>query len=324
MNMQASQGNSITNEYAQLLQYLEKNKPKVSTQERQKEQKEVNSLDKIKTKTNKLLEECKVPQKTKRPKPITEKKVGSDNTGFDVSKFEGLMRSKLIDQYKKLQSYDRPYISVTETIACIRRSFYQRQKYPIDVKSQYKFAYVSLITNIGDAVHSFIQNLYDFEELEKTIISEKYQVKGRIDGLRGNFLIEIKTIDEDKFKNTFVKRDYHQGLVYAYILNNEYNYSINTITIVYVLRNLKKIFPYDLPYKPSVAESFLNNALILKQSLVSKNVPEPVNSTIEQCRFCPYIKFCSKDGTSKIKLPFDKSDKDELEKSNMNNSIFLI
>jgi len=318
MNMQASH-DRLSNEYSKLLHYLEKNRPKDNT----KHNKEVNKLDTIKVKTNKILDDCIETKKEKKPYLI-ETKIGNEDTGFDVNKFEGLMRSKLIDQYKKLQSYDRPYISVTETIACIRRSFYQRQKYPIDVKSQYKFAYVSLITHVGDSVHSFIQNLYDFEEIEKTIISEKYQIKGRIDGIRGKFLIEIKTIDEDKFKNKYVQRDYHQGLVYANILNNEYNYSIDTITIVYVLRNLKKIIPYDLPYKSSLSESFLNNALVLKQSLISNNVPEPINSTKEQCRFCPYIKFCGKDGASKIKLPYDKSDKDELERNNMNNSIFLI
>jgi len=320
MSMQTSQGNEIVSEYDQLLSYLKKHEPKTGTQE--KEINEKQHRKKLQKDTKKLLDSCiESPKKSKNKKFNFSKK---DDTGFDVEKFESLMRSKLIDESKRLQSYDRPYISVTEVISCIRKSYYQRQKYTIDIKSQYRFAYVSLITHVGDAVHNFIQDLYDFEEVEKTIISEKYKVKGRIDGLRGKYLIEIKTIDEDKFKGTYIPQHYHQGLVYTDILNNEYNYSISTITIVYVLRNLKKIYPFDLPYKPSLSSSFLDNAVILRQALASKKTPEPMNANKEQCRFCPYIKYCMKDGSSKIELPFNKKSNDILEKNNMNDSIFLL
>lgn len=319
--MQVSQSNDLTQDYDKLLKYLEKHKlpPKTGTKV-----KEVNNLkNKISVQTKNIIDSCteKTPNISNKEKVKFNKK---DNTGFDVSKFESLMRSKLIDEAKKLQSYDRPYISVTEIISCIRKSYYQRQKYPTELKNQYRFAYVSLINNVGDAVHNFIQELYDFEEIEKTIISDKYNVKGRIDGLRGNYLIEIKTIDEDKFKDNYIDQHYHQGLIYTDILNNEYNYTIHTITIVYVLRNLKKIYTFDLPFKPSISSTFLNNAVTLRQSLATKKIPEPINADKTQCKFCPYLKYCAKDGSSKIELPFNKKSNDILERNNMNDSIFLL
>jgi len=316
--MQASRDNEIVQDFDKLLNYLEKHKlPKPSTK-----LKEVDSIQikkNVKEETKKVIDLCIDNKKNK-----IKHKNNKYSSGFDVEKFESLMRSKLIDEAKKLQSYDRPYISVTEIISCLRRSYYQRQKYPLDIKSQYRFAYVSLINHIGDTVHNFIQDLYDFEEVEKTIISEKYKVKGRIDGLRGSYLIEIKTIDEDKYKGNYINQHYHQALIYTDILNREYNYSINTITIVYVLRNLKKIYTFDLPYNPSISSKFLENAITLRQCLASKKVPEPINSTKDQCKFCPYLKYCAKDGSSKIELPFNKRSNDILEKNNLNDSVFLL
>lgn len=313
MSMQISQDN-ISNEYDKLLKYLETQKPKADIAK----EKEVNAHLISKIKQNKALD------LSIEEFPKVKKIDSKSGMGFDIEKFESLMRSKLIDEYKKLQSYDRPYISVTELTSCIRKSYYQRQKYPIDIKSQYKFAYLSLINHVGESIHSFIQELYDFEEVEKTIISEKYKVKGRIDGIRGKYLVEIKSIDEDKFNNSVLPSHYQQGLIYANILNNEYNYSISFITVVYVLRTLKKLFSYDMPYNQSMSQNLLNNSIILKQAIDSKKIPEPINSGKDQCKYCSYIKFCAKDGSTKIELPFNKKTDDIYEKYNLNNSMFIL
>jgi len=312
------QSNNIVDEYKGLLSFLEEQEAEhLSTK------KEVKDLEikQVKEDTQKLLDECKEkPKPKKRPK---KKKVSPDKTGFSVEKFENLMRSRLVDNHKRLQSYDRPYISVTELVSCIRRAYYQRRKYPIDINQQYRFAYVSLITHVGDAVHDFIQGLYDFEETEKTVISEVYQVKGRIDGLRGRFLIEFKTIDEEKFDGKYLDTHYKQCLLYVYILNEEYNYDIDTITLVYIERNLKRITPFDLPYDREQAKSLIDKAHLLKQSLTSKKPPDPYNAKKEDCRYCQYIKHCMED-ESQIKLPYEKNKEDKRESTSMNDSVFLI
>jgi len=205
------------------------------------------------------------------------------------------MRSKLIDDYKRMQSYERPYISVSELYYCIRRNYYNRQKYPINVKEEFSFSYLYLIQRVGNVVHDIVQDLYDFTEVEKTVVSQKYKVKGRVDALKNEFLYEVKSIDPDKFENKYIREHYYQGVIYSYILNSEYNYKVKTITIVYFIRTLKKIYPFDLSVNDDLARSFLKRSLVLQSSLQSKKVPEPIGATPDQCKYCPYKKFCGKD-----------------------------
>lgn len=246
--------------------------------------------------------------------------------GFIVQEFESLMRAKLIDEYKRLQSYERPYISVTEILSCIRQKYYTRLKYAINIKDQYSFSYLYLINKVGNVVHDIIQDLYNFTEVEKTIISEEYKTKGRIDAIRDNFLYEIKTIDARKFKDVYIDNHYHQSIVYSYILNNEYNYKIDTCVIVYVIRDLKKIIPFDLPVNDDtnkIAKKFLGRSILLKNSIDRKIVPDPIGADKEQCNFCPYKKFCERD-TTELDIPFlikkNKSSKPDRKKK----QVFMI
>lgn len=215
--------------------------------------------------------------------------------GFVVEDFESLMRAKLIDEHKKMQSYDRPYISVTELFNCLRKNYYVRKKYKIDISKEYNFSYLYMINKVGNTVHDLIQELYDHTEVEKTLISEKYKVKGRVDGIRSNFLLEYKTIDKDKFQEKYLQNHYNQGLIYAYLLNSEYGYKIDTITIVYIIRNLKRIVPFDLPIDDAKAIKFLEVAPILIKCLKDNIVPDPINSDKEQCHWCQYKSYCEKD-----------------------------
>ena len=186
-------------------------------------------------------------------------------------------------EYKKIQSYERPYISVTEICGCIRQAYYVRMRYPVNLNEQFKFSYLYLIQRVGDRVHEIIEELSDFSESEKTIISEKYKVKGRVDGIRENYIYEVKSIDVDKFKNKYLPEHYLQGLIYAYILNTEYDYNINYVTIIYVTRNLKKIVPFDIEINNKLAESLLSRALLLKSSLNANQVPDPIGSLDDHC-----------------------------------------
>jgi len=309
----------LTNEYSSLLDYLESQKDDKSSAVKIKGKPEAvkkelpDNHKAASEKTKKLIEECQENIHSDIP---LERVTPKGSKGFDVAKFEELMRAKLVDEHKRLQSYERPYISVTELYSCLRQKYYARMKYPIDVKEQYRFSYLHLINAVGNTVHDIVQSLYDFSEVEKTIVSEKYMVKGRIDALRERYLYEMKTIDAEKFKNKYSKEHYYQGLVYAYILNSEYNYQIEHITIVYIIRNLKRIIPFDLPFDSKIAESFLKNALTLRDHITRKSVAEPINATIEQCNFCQYRKFCEKD-SCEIPQPFAKKDKHEKKDTNV-------
>lgn len=243
------------------------------------------------------------------PASETNKKKQNLSEGFDIQKFESMMRVKLIEEHKKIQSYERPYISVTELCSCLRQCYYIRMKYPVNLNKQYQFSYLYLIQRIGNEIHAVIQELYGFSETEKTVVSNKYKVKGRIDGIRDSFLYEIKSIDLEKYKNEYIKEHYLQALIYAYILNTEYDYNLKNITIIYVMRNLKRIDSFDLPVDHKIAESLLSRALILKSCLDSTQIPDPIGAIKESCSFCLYKSQCEKDKCNEIIQPFIRKEK---------------
>ena len=227
-----------------------------------------------------------------------------NSKGFNVLEFESLMRAKLIESFRNSQNYERPYISVGELYSCLRQCYYTRMKYTVNEDKLYKFSYLYLILEVGKLVHNIIQELYEFTEIEKVIISEKYKVKGRVDGIKDNYLLEIKTIDTLKFKNTYIKEHYIQSVIYAYILNTEYKYSIDTITLIYATRDLKRIIPFDLPINNELARAALNRAPILKNALNTLKVPEPIGATKDLCTFCLYLDHCKKDKCLNQVQPF--------------------
>jgi len=301
------------NEYEILLSYLDKkNKPGFKSNSEKIRSfedipKELNKQIEV-SNTKKIIEECQEKITLDTPQ------FSSNSVGFDPEKFETMMRSRLIDDYKKMQSYERPYISVTELFYCLRKSYYSRLKYETDLKKQFNFAYLDLINRIGNTIHDYVQDIYNFTETEKSVVSEKYKTKGRVDAINDTFLYEFKTMDEKKFSGMYTKEHYYQAIIYAYILNSEYNYDIKTITLVYFFRDNLKRRPYsiDLPIDDKVAISFLEYALVLHNSIDTKIIPEVINSNKEQCRWCPFISYCEKDG-SKINKPFENKKQKKVE-----------
>ena len=298
------------NEYEILLSYLDKQNNS-GLKSKKDETNKVKSFEDILpeevkpteiSKTKKIIEECQEKNNLDAPQ------FSSNSVGFDAEKFESMMRARLIDDYKKLQSYERPYISVTELFSCLRKSYYNRLKYSTDLKKQFNFAYLDLINRIGNTIHDYVQEIYNFSEIEKTIVSNKYKTKGRADAINDTILYEFKSLEEKKFKNIYIKEHYYQALIYSYILNTEYNYNINLITLVYFFRDNLKRKPYtiDLPLDDKIAISFLEGAILLHDCISQKIIIDPINATSEQCRWCPYISYCEKD-ESKIKKPFEVS-----------------
>jgi len=296
----------LSNQYDQLLDYLKTQKAptkKKTPAKESKPKKTANKEEKVDTK--KLLEDSKIHSYIPNDKFHEESK----SLGFSVKKFTTMMRAKLIEEHKKLQSYERPYISVSELYNCIRQCYYNRMRYPVNLNKLYNYPYLYIMQKVGDEIHEVIQGIYDFSETEKTVVSERFKVKGRIDGIRERFLCEIKSIADDKFKNTYIKEHYIQANIYAYILNEEYDYKIDTITIIYVMRSLKRIVAYDLPVDKKLAESYLSLAPILKSSIETSQVPDPFGSTNETCKYCLYRKQCQDDKPNEVLQPFAKKQK---------------
>lgn len=302
----------LANEYEKLLRYLESQNNASSSPKSKTERKQEIKKAKTSVNTKKLLEEATIDEF--KTIPHTHGPIEKGSEGFSVLEFESMMRAKLIEKYKTSQSYDRPYVSCSELYNCLRQSYYARKRYQIDIKSQFKFAYLYLIQKVGNTIHDIFQSLYNFSEVEKTVVSEKYKVKGRVDAIKGSILYEIKSIDPSKFKGKFINEHYFQALVYAYILITEYDYKIDKITIIYVLRDLKTVRAFDLDVNLKLAEKFLQRAPILLTALESNTPPETVGATKESCTWCPYKSFCEKDGFNQVKPPYIKQKEKKKEK----------
>ena len=324
-----------TNEYEKLLKYFEsqntKAAPKKSSTQMQfekvdtlkkvkqriKKSKKPDKKEEVTTNTKKLLEESQIDEYI----GIPSHRKNLPSKGFDVSQFESLMRSKLIEEYKTRQSYERPYISCGELYVCMRQVYYSRKRYQINVSAQYRFSYLYLIQKVGNVIHDIFQELYNFTEVEKTIVSEKYKVKGRVDAIQERHLYEIKSIDPDKYDGKYQEVHFIQSNIYAHILTTEYDHKIENISLIYVLRNLKKVYVFDLKVDHDLAKEYLERGPVLLKALDNNQIPEPIGATKDQCKYCSYKKYCEKDGYNKIVPPCLKKNQEKKEKKK---SVFLI
>ncbi len=94
---------ALANEYEKLLRYLEKQEPRKgasNTSPSAKPKKEPTKKELASQNTKKLLEEATIDDFTDLPTVHINK--GNQSKSFDVIKFENLMRSKLIEEYKTL------------------------------------------------------------------------------------------------------------------------------------------------------------------------------------------------------------------------------
>ena len=235
----------------------------------------------------------KAPEpKVTKPTPLFK---NQPSNSFSIKLLEERLRSKLIEDYKRTQTYSRPYYSVTEITGCLRKSYFSRLKYDVDPAEIYKFPYLYLINQVGNVIHRVIQELYSVSEAEKVIVSEKYKLKGRIDGLLSpTCLLEIKSIDADKFQNLTVPEGHvRQCQIYCFILNNDYGYSVESFELVYVSRCLKKIQSKSFSYNEGIARDLASRAKVLDLAIKNtKPVPEEY-CEFEECTFCEYKKYCN-------------------------------
>jgi len=284
----------MTGEFEQLLDYLESNNKKLfkKSEYKKSEGKQVAQKE-VKLENYKEIHSD--------VQPVKKSVVYTSSNGFNVEKFYNLCNSRLTQEYISGQNYERPYFSVTELLQCVRMTYFQRMKYPIDINHIFKYGPLLLIQEVGKEIHLITQSIYGFEESEKVVIDKNFNVKGRVDALIKNFLFEIKTIDEEKYNGNYIDKHFIQGCIYSYILNNNYDYNIDTITIVYFSRTLKNIYSFDVKYDENIAKKYLKYALILKQSIETKKIPNKIESDIEQCKFCNYKKYCNEE--IKIKNP---------------------
>jgi len=270
----------------------------------------LNFLEEEEKKIKKSKDHIKPINVQKNPQLIVNNKIIDKNVikkptvqGFDIDELQDNMRKQLINDFNRSKKYIKKYIYVSELILSPRIVFYNRKNISIDLQEEFKFSNLYLIRKVGNAVHSAIQKIYKFDEVEKTVISEKFNVKGRIDAILDKSIIELKTTDKEKYQDTYDINHFNQGTIYAYIIG-EYGYEINNISIVYIYRDLKMISIHNLPPDPGLAKSFLDRSLIITDCLENNVVPSIIDIPEDECGWCSYKKYCKKSELPKSKSKF--------------------
>ena len=162
---------------------------------------------------------------------------------------------------------------------------------------KFNFPYLELYSSVGTAIHEVIQKYYGFDEIKKPLFSEKFRVKGEADAIKYPSLFEIKSTEFNNFKDTYDQKHFDQGNIYAYILNTEYGYELQYVTVLYVFIDKLKKDPkgFDIKIDTERAKFLLNKSTIILESLELGVAPEAVGASEKECKYCPYVYYCRSD-----------------------------
>lgn len=243
-----------------------------------------------------------------RPK----KTLSSSSKIFSPVELKEKLRAQLIDEYYTKQKYEKPYSSVTEILGCLRRNYYYRAQYNPNMDALYSYPLVKFFGEIGTAIHNVIEGAYGFDETEKSIFSEVYKVKGVVDAIKKNYVIDFKTIKERNFKGHRI-HDYQQVNIYAHILKTEYKYNIEHVTLIYFFSDNLDKTPYaiDLELREEDAISYLIRSKMLLEALENRVVPDMIGATEDSCKYCEFVNVCKNEG--KVKKPDPKDAKYDIK-----------
>jgi len=268
--------------YDEILKYLEKNN--ISSTK-----KDFNN-EKISYEDYKELQ-FKIDSITSNKKDNRNSNLKNKTNFFVVKNFLDNLRQDFIKQYYSYQEYNRPYLSISELLQCLRKSYYFRMKFKPDESYLYKNIDSMISLMYGNFIHDIISKYYPFTFTEKTFKLEKFgKVKGKVDGIKNNLVFEIKTDTRLNFDYA-----YKQACCYAYMYNVfEDKKIVDNIIIIHVTS--VKPFKYDEYAKKldeSLAESNLNRGYILREALDTKQIPNKEKSNL--CYYCEFSKYCNKD-----------------------------
>lgn len=187
----------------------------------------------------------------------------------------------------------RPYIRPSEISDCELKIFFDRLNYPKDKNIEIKYPYSQMMADIGSLLHLYIQMIYPFDKTEINFYDEDIKVKGKVDAIIGNTVIEIKTVSDLDWES---QDHIDQALIYSYVLNKN-GYNINSFEIAKLHRNLKdyKVLHYD--YNNLEMQERLKFLLYkINKILNAINTKNPISleRDYSKCIFCPFKDVCKK------------------------------
>ncbi|MEM4385636.1 MAG: PD-(D/E)XK nuclease family protein [Candidatus Anstonellales archaeon] len=221
---------------------------------------------------------------------IDNKKVNTDSKKpsiFTINKFVDNVRIMSIDRNRKYLDESHSINAYDIAKECIRKVVFRLTNQQVEILPN-MWLPSELKSVIGNAIHEFIQNNFEFSEVEVSVKVPSIRVSGRIDAIiNDNVLVEIKSCQLRQYLNivkssTPRRSDLIQTIFYRYILHNYLEeiknsnvttrtsipkrdkYNIDLIQIIYVAND---IFSSDFDSEDEILEYYEN----VKRVFDSKN-----------------------------------------------------
>jgi len=192
-----------------------------------------------------------------------------------------------------IQYKSRPYIRPSEISDCELKIFFDRLNFPKDKNIEIKYPYSQMMADIGSIIHLYIQMLYPFDKIEVEFFDEDIKVKGKIDAIIQDTVIEIKTVSDLNWES---QDHIDQALIYSYVLNKN-GYIINNFEIAKLHRNLKEYKVLHYKYNDITMQTRLKFLLNkINKILNSIDIKDPLflEKDYSKCIFCSFKTECNK------------------------------
>lgn len=181
---------------------------------------------------------------------------------FNIDQFVDFIKQASIEDNRRFFNESKYIIASDITNSCIRQTVFRLLKVPTTIREDVWLP-VRFRSYLGKAIHSFIQDHYNFSEIEVSMRVPSINVSLRIDAIiNNNVLVEVKSLPFKDYVNIVKSRsprfgDFKQLTLYKYIIENYLDeiksvpldeirtqppkldsYNIDTFQIIYVAHDV--------------------------------------------------------------------------------------
>ncbi len=230
------------------------------------------------------------------------------------NKFPSLLKKKFL--FPSIRS-GNPKISVTMLTSCPRQAYLKM------TKDFYISRSGIIATNIGSALHEYLQGVSDIsEKFIRWTTPEGHECVGYIDALSvtKRILYELKTTPHGWHIRDYGAKDQHilQLQIYATILKQMNGVDLHGLRLVYIGLGDKDCLEIDVPYEDKT--DFINQ----KTALLQKHIDEGIVPKGEpmwpewECDYCQFSDDCP-NKVEKRASEMEKAEDSVMEKQSKNN-----
>ncbi len=220
---------------------------------------------------------------------VTETKIPKQQVAIQNKAADPYSQLRIVGIEKALSSWLKPWptknvFAITEVTGCLLQTYIRLKGLvnPQNLDISRLFYLLELYGKIGETVHKYIYDNFQFKQIETMLTDKENHVGGKIDGLtEDNILWELKSGK--------VNGHEENQIILQYYLLRKFNYDIKEINIWWILQQkISKFKQEDI--EPKI-DQILQRPNILYKSLQT-NIPPIEFKDLNDCKYCPAYKIC--------------------------------